>query len=128
MFSNNNTGQEYLAIDNCKPSLTAINDALYVIGGKWKLKIIVVLYDGSKRFNELQKAINGISARILSNELKGLELNGFVCRTVYNGIPAVIEYQLTSYSQTLKKVVHALDELGTSHRKKLQLGSSGVDG
>jgi len=76
---------EVTQVPNCRPSLKAIDDALYVIGGKWKLKIIVMLFDGSKRFNDLQKSIPGLSARILSNELKALELNCFLSRTVHAG-------------------------------------------
>jgi predicted transcriptional regulator len=62
----------------CSENLSAVEDAIYVIGGKWKLKIIIVLQDkGNIRFNDLQRNIPGISARVLSNELKDLELNGF---------------------------------------------------
>ncbi|MDB4918410.1 helix-turn-helix domain-containing protein [Mucilaginibacter sp.] len=107
-------------VSNCRPSLKAIDDALYVIGGKWKLKIIVMLFDGSKRFNDLQKSISGISARILSNELKALELNCFVSRTVHDGAPLAVEYALTSYSRSLRTVVHALDEWGTQHREMIR--------
>ena len=63
----------------CTARLSAIEDTLYVIGGKWKLKVIIALKEqGAMRFNELQRTITGISARVLSNELKELELNGFV--------------------------------------------------
>ena len=107
-------------VSNCRPSLKAIDDALYVIGGKWKLKIIVMLFDGSKRFNDLQKSIPRISARILSNELKALELNYFVSRTVHDGALLAVEYSLTSYSRSLRTVVHALDEWGTQHREMIR--------
>ena len=71
----------------CKATLNAIADALYVIGGKWKLRIIVALKDGNKRFNEMQRLIEGISAKVLSTELKDLELNGFIRRNVFTGTP-----------------------------------------
>lgn len=100
----------------CLPSMPAIEDALYVIGGKWKLKIIVMLFGGSKRFNDLQKSITGISARILSLELKSLELNGFIIRTVHSGTPAAVDYQLAPHSQALRNVVHSLEDLGVKHR------------
>jgi DNA-binding HxlR family transcriptional regulator len=61
----------------CKATLSSIADALYVIGGKWKLRIIVALKEGNNRFNELQRTIDGISSKVLSTELKDLELNGF---------------------------------------------------
>jgi len=68
-----------------------------------------VLSQGHSRFNDLQKTITGISGKVLSAELKELELNGFVRRKVQaDAIPVVVEYELTSYSQTLKDVVYAL--------------------
>lgn len=106
----------------CNSKLGAIGDALYVIGGKWRLRIIVALSDGNKRFNELQREITGISARVLSNELKELEMNGFVERKVYTDVPVVIEYELTAYSQTLDTVVQSLVEWGEMHRAKIRQG------
>jgi len=100
-------------------ALTNVGDALYAIGGKWKLRIIIALMHGKRRFNELQRTIEGISARVLSNELKELELNGFVKRTVYTSAPVVVEYELTSYSQTLAPVLTALGEWGARHRAKI---------
>jgi DNA-binding HxlR family transcriptional regulator len=110
-----------LSSNECKASLNAVGDALYVIGGKWKLKIIIALGEGNKRFNELQRAVEGISARVLSNELKELELNGFVKRTVYTQAPVVIEYEGTPYNATLKDVLHALNDWGTQHRNKIRM-------
>ena len=105
----------------CAKSLTAISDALYAIGGKWKLPIIIALRDGSaRRFNELQRTISGISAKVLSNELKELELNGFVKRNVYAQMPVVVEYELMEYSSTLGDVLHALREWGANHRDKIK--------
>ena len=69
--------------------------------------------------NELQRAIEGISARVLSNELKELELNGFITRTVHTQTPVVVEYTLTPYSATLKNVMGALAEWGYMHREKI---------
>ncbi|HEX6430678.1 MAG TPA: helix-turn-helix domain-containing protein [Niastella sp.] len=96
-----------------------IADALYAIGGKWKLPIIIGLSEGNRRFNELQRTVEGISAKVLSNELKDLELNGFIKRIVYSGIPVAVEYELTEYSETLKDVVSSLSEWGRMHRKNI---------
>lgn len=101
----------------CTARLAAVGDALYAIGGKWKLRIIIALKEGCKRFNDLQRTVDGISAKVLSNELKELEMNGFVRRTVYIKTPVVVEYELTEYSQTLEKVLQALSEWGAMHRK-----------
>ncbi|MCK7556026.1 helix-turn-helix transcriptional regulator [Chitinophaga sedimenti] len=104
----------------CVNSLSAIDDALYVIGGKWKLRIIASLSDAPLRFNELQRRVRGISARVLSNELKELELNGFVKRRTLQTKPAVVEYELTPYSDTLSDVFLALNAWGTMHRKRIR--------
>ncbi|KIC96374.1 winged helix-turn-helix transcriptional regulator [Flavihumibacter solisilvae] len=108
----------------CTAALSAVEDTLYVIGGKWKLKIIIAIKEhGRMRFNELQRTVEGISARVLSNELKDLELNGFIKRNVYTKSPVVIEYQLTGYSDTLDGLLKSLVEWGTMHREKIRQDS-----
>ncbi len=104
----------------CKAALNAIGDALYVIGGKWKLRIIVALTEGNKRFNELQRLVEGVSAKVLSTELKELELNGFVNRNVFTGTPVIVEYELTDYADTLKGVLQSLSEWGAMHRETVK--------
>ena len=104
----------------CKATLNSVADALYVIGGKWKLRIIVALKDGTKRFNEMQRLIDGISAKVLSTELKDLELNGFIRRNVFTGTPIVVEYELTDYADTLGDVLQTLSEWGAMHREKVR--------
>ena len=111
---------EYQNEKACSASLGAIGDALYAIGGKWKLRIVVALIHGKKRFNELQRTIPGISSKMLASELKELELNGFVDRNVYSETPVVIQYQLTDYALTLQPVLDALNEWGTKHRRKIR--------
>ena len=106
----------------CKARLNSIADALYAIGGKWKLKIIIALKEGNRRFNELQRVIDGISAKVLSAELKDLELNGFVSRNVFTGTPVVVEYELTDYSETLADVLQALSDWGAMHRETVKKG------
>lgn len=107
--------------DNCIPSLKAIDDAFYVIGGKWRLRIIVALFAGNTRFNEIQRTLSGISAKVLSHELRVLELNGLVHRTVRDQASDMIEYILTEYSQTLRTIVHALDKWGQGHLQKIKV-------
>jgi DNA-binding HxlR family transcriptional regulator len=104
----------------CKARLKTIADTLYAIGGKWKLQIIVAMLEGNVRFNVIQRTIEGISAKMLASELKELELNGFVKRTVHEGPPVVVEYQLTPYSQSLKGVLNALFDWGFQHREELK--------
>ena len=104
----------------CKAHLTSIADALFVIGGKWKLRIIVALKEGYKRFNEMQRTIDGISTKVLSTELKDLELNGFIRRKVHTGTPVLVEYELTDYCETLDDVLHALSSWGAMHRETVK--------
>lgn len=106
----------------CAAKLTAIGDALYAIGGKWKLRIVVALIHGKSRFNDLQRTIRGISSKVLASELKDLELNGFIKRNVFKSTPPIVEYQLTEYALTLQPVLDTLSEWGTKHRTKIRQG------
>jgi len=114
------TSAKHLSPEKCSAALTAVGDSLYVIGGKWKLRVIVALREDNKRFNEIQRAVDGISARVLSSELKELEMNGFVKRIVHTGTPVVVEYQLTDYADTLGDVLNSLATWGTMHRDKIR--------
>ena len=98
----------------------ALQDTMYVIGGKWKLRIVISIARGNKRFSELQRQIAGISGRVLSSELKELEANGLLVKKVSVGYPVLIEYELTPYSQTLEKVVEHLVEWGKQHKEKIK--------
>lgn len=108
----------------CKARLTAVGDALYVIGGKWKLRIIIALSGGSVRFNELQRTVDGISAKVLSSELKEMEMNGLIKREVYPSTPVNVSYELTEYSGTLHNVVEALSVWGQQHRERIKKEST----
>lgn len=106
--------------EECHTVLMAVSDALYVIGGKWKLMIIIAMARGNKRFTEIQRQVSGISARVLSSELKELELNGFIIKKVEVGYPVSIEYELLPYSQTLEELVGAMTRWGMQHREKIK--------
>jgi DNA-binding HxlR family transcriptional regulator len=118
------TNNQVTTEQQCKASLNSIADALYAIGGKWKLRIIVALLDGNKRFNEMQRLIEGISAKVLSNELKELELNGFIRRNVFTGTPVVVEYELTAYAETLQVVLQELSQWGAMHKEQIRKSMS----
>lgn len=109
----------------CTTMLTAVSDALYAIGGKWKLMIIIAMARGNNRFSELQRQVTGISARVLSSELKELELNGFIIKKVSVGYPVLIEYELLPYSHTLEELVGAMTRWGIQHRQKIRSDRSG---
>ncbi|NHA05921.1 helix-turn-helix transcriptional regulator [Mucilaginibacter sp. HC2] len=104
----------------CAVSLKNVIDALYVLNGKWKLALILSLVQASKRFNEIQNEITGISSKVLAKELKDLELNDFIKRNVYPTSPVSIIYEATEYSRTLKSVLAELSAWGEQHREKIK--------
>ena len=101
----------------CQARLTAVGDAMYVIGGKWKLPIINSICNGNKRFREIERSIPGITTRMLSKELKDMELNKLLKRTVYPDTPVLIEYEPTEYCRTFGKIIGEMIEWGREHRK-----------
>jgi DNA-binding HxlR family transcriptional regulator len=104
----------------CAGSLKNVLDALYVLNGKWKLALILSLVQSSKRFNEIQLEVTGISSKVLAKELKDLELNGFITRNIYATTPVTIIYEATEYSHTLKSVIGELSSWGEQHREKIK--------
>lgn len=104
--------------DECRRARLYLQDTLDVIGGKWKLVLISILRGGKLKFRELSREA-GISPRILSKELKEMEINGLVTRTVLNTTPIMVEYELTPYSNTLSDVIIAMHEWGKIHRRKM---------
>lgn len=86
----------------------ATREILDRIGDKWSLYIIATLANGPKRFNELKRGIDGISQRMLTLTLRGLERDGLITRTMYPTIPPRVDYELTELGRTLLKPVMAL--------------------
>lgn len=97
----------------------AINDTLNVVSGKWKLPIIASLLYGKKRYKDIQDNIEKITPRMLSKELKELEINGVVKRTVYDSTPVRIEYTLTESGEKITKVLDAMVDWGIGHRESV---------
>ena len=96
-----------------------IHDALEVLSGSWKLPIIAALSDGPKRFKEIAKEVTGISDKMLSKELRDLELNQLVTRTVFDTFPPSVQYSTTEHTHTLRDVLMALRNWGATHRAKI---------
>lgn len=112
--------QQLPSKEECTGSLKNVLDALYVINGKWKLPVILSLMHSSRRFNEIQHEITGISAKVLAKELKDLEENDFIIRRVYPTTPVSIIYESTEYSHSLKNVLSELSAWGAQHREKIK--------
>ena len=95
----------------------AVNDTMNAISGKWKLPIIGSLLFGKKRFKELERDIPKITPRMLSKELKDLEVNGIIARHVHDTIPVTVEYELTRSGNSFKDVLDVMVKWGLQHRK-----------
>ena len=117
------TIEQPLTREQCTKSCLPIRDTLDLVGGKWKLPITHALASKPLRFKELQREIGGITARMLSKELKELELNELVSREVYATSPVTVEYSLTEYGKSLKPVVLALYKWGEQHRERILKGN-----
>jgi len=92
---------------------------LEVIQGKWRLPIVLALTFGNRRFGELQRDIGDISPKMLSQELKALEENKIITRTLYDSMPVTVEYSLTPLGHSLKKLLDELLVWGVHFRKEV---------
>ena len=91
---------------------------LAMIGGRWKIPIIFHLLDGRKRFTELSRALNGVTQKMLTQQLREMERNGLVERKVFAQVPPKVEYTLTNLGVSLRPVVDAMCRWGDEHGVK----------
>ena len=99
---------------NCNKNIEcSIEKALNILGGKWTFLIIKNLFEGTKRFGELRKALNEISPKTLTERLKELESNGVILRVVYPTIPPKVEYSLTEKGRSLDTIIKEMKKWGS---------------
>ncbi|NUY81174.1 helix-turn-helix transcriptional regulator [Flavobacterium sp. MAH-1] len=108
-----------LSTTECNQALMHVRDALEVLSGKWKLPILIALSSGEMRFKQIAKEVPGITDKMLSKELKDLEINQLVTRTVLDTFPPTVLYQRTEHSDSLSEVILSLREWGLLHRQKI---------
>ncbi|XXF78748.1 helix-turn-helix domain-containing protein [Myxococcaceae bacterium GXIMD 01537] len=106
----------------------AVREVLSLVGDKWSVLIVGVLGDGPLRFSELRRAIEGISQRMLTLTLRGLERDGLVTRTVFPTIPPRVDYALTPLGRTLLEPVQALATWAAASRSEIQAARDRFDG
>lgn len=93
-----------------------IEHTVDLIGHKWKVLILRnLMNNGTQRFNELNKGIEGISQKMLTQQLRQMETDGLIRRKIYPEVPPKVEYSLTELGQTLKPVLDAMSHWGTEH-------------
>lgn len=102
------------------PGCPAIREVLSLVGDKWSVLLVATLRDGPLRFSELRRAVDGISQRMLTLTLRGLERDGLVTRTVLPTVPPRVDYELTRMGATLLEPVLALAEWAGKHRVEIQ--------
>jgi DNA-binding HxlR family transcriptional regulator len=105
--------------DICAFRLMVSRDTLEVIQGKWRLPIIISLTHGNKRFGEIQRDISDISPKMLSQELKALEVNQIITRTLYDSMPVTVEYSLTPLGKTMNNLLEEILNWGMHFRKEV---------
>lgn len=96
----------------------AVESTIKVIGGRWKVLILRELFDGVKRFGQLQRTLTGITQKMLTQQLRELEQDGIVHREVYQQIPPKVEYSLTSLGKTLKPLLDAMHDWGIKYLER----------
>ena len=111
------------APDRCK----AVGSVLSRIGDKWSVLVVMSLGDGTFRFNELKRRIDGISQRMLTLTLRGLERDGLVERTVFPTVPPRVEYALTGLGRSLREPVRALGAWAFEHRGRVESARHAFD-
>ena len=107
--------------EDSRPSsdCTAVNDILSTIGDKWTVLIVMTLSKGPMRFNEIRRAVDGISQRMLTLTLRGLERDGFATRTVFPTVPPRVDYALTELGKTLIQPLTAIGTWAIAHRDEV---------
>jgi len=106
----------------------AVREVLKLVGDKWSVLVVAILGGGSLRFSELKRTIEGISQRMLTLTLRGLERDGLLTRTVTPTIPPRVDYELTPLGRTLLEPVRALAKWAERHRVTIQAARDRFDG
>jgi DNA-binding HxlR family transcriptional regulator len=105
---------------NQKEEVQALQDTIYVIGGKWKLPIINSICNGNRRFMDIERSIPGISSRMLSRELKELEANQIIRRIAEPATPGMVEYSATDYCYSFGDIILEMIKWGRNHRARIK--------
>jgi DNA-binding HxlR family transcriptional regulator len=104
----------------------SVEATLGVIGGRWKAAVLFQLSSGTKRFGELRKLLPNVTQRMLTLQLRELEQDGLVRRTVYAEVPPRVEYDLTPWGESLGPILNAMCEWGHRYKRRLDARAKAV--
>lgn len=110
-----------------EPSACRAREVLQRVGDKWSMYVIDMLGHGTKRFSELHRSVDGITARMLTVTLRGLERDGIVTRTIHPVIPPRVEYDLTPMGLTLLDTIGQLVSWADSHLPEISAAQAAYD-
>lgn len=102
------------ALPDCPVATT-----VQLIGNKWKLLIIRNLLERSWRFNELQRSLEGISQKVLTDSLRSMEKDGIIVRTVYLEVPPRVEYRLSELGESMRPILNAMQQWGVAYKERI---------
>ena len=108
-------------------SCLAVRSVLQRVGDKWSVLIVMMLADGPRRFSDLRRSIDGISQRMLTLTLRGLERDGLVTRTVTPSTPPRVDYALTPLGHSLRAPVMALGGWAAEHQSDIEVAQAQFD-
>ena len=114
-------------LDHESSDCRAISQVLARVGDKWSVLIVSLLGDGPRRFNEIKRMVGGISQRMLTLTLRGLERDGLVTRTVFPTIPPRVDYELTDLGRSLRVPVDALGKWAREQQPQIQAAQREFD-
>lgn len=121
MVDKENKEKPYICTIKNQEEIKYAQDALYVLSGKWRMPIIIALYNGLRRYRDIARNIPGITFTMLSKDLQLMELNKLIIRTEDPDFPKTVEYMLTDYCKSLYPIVENLIAWGKEHRQVIRM-------
>ncbi|QDZ39352.1 helix-turn-helix transcriptional regulator [Euhalothece natronophila Z-M001] len=108
--------------ENKKQVSCPVETTIQLIGGRWKVLILRELFTETKRFSELQRALTGITQKMLTQQLREMETDGLVTRKVYPVVPPKVEYSLTALGESLRPIIQEMHHWGKAYEEKMNQG------
>jgi DNA-binding HxlR family transcriptional regulator len=96
-----------------------VQRTIALMGDKWKILVFLVLSDGTRRFGQIQRTLEGVTAKVLTRQLRDLERDGFLTRTVHAEIPPRVEYELTELGKSFLPIVQQLKDWSEAHAEEI---------